>query len=85
MQTEQWLDKFYKESFPLRQVVEKLIDEFKWSRMNTNDAERSGRLKDITTSEIIQKIHDIALDDPKLKVRELAEAAGISIGSVDKI
>ena len=33
----------------------------------------------------IENIHDIIFDDPKLKVRELAEAAGISIGSVVKI
>ena len=31
------------------------------------------------------KIHDIVLYDPKLKVRELAKAADISIGSVVKI
>ena len=34
----------------------------------------------VVTPDIIEKIHDIVLDDPKVKVRKLAEAAGISIG-----
>ena len=53
--------------------------------MSTNDAERSGRPKNVTTPEIIEKIHDIVLDDPKVKVRELPEAVSISIGAVTKI
>ena len=32
-----------------------------------------------------KKLHDIVLDHPKGKVRELAEAAGISMWSVIKI
>ena len=66
-------------------MVEKWIGEFKRGRTSTNDAERSGELKDVTTPENIQKIHDIVLGDPKVKVRELAEAAGISIESIVKI
>ena len=63
-------------------MVEKWIGEFKWGRTSTNDAGRSGRPKDVTIPEIIEKIHDIELDDPKVKVRELAEVAMILIGSV---
>ena len=36
---------------------------------NRNDAELSGRPKDVVTPEIIEKIHDIVLDDPKVEVR----------------
>ena len=36
-----------------------------------------GMPKDLTTPEIIEKIRDIVLDDPKVKVCELAEVAGI--------
>ena len=50
-----------------------------------DDAERSGWPKDITTPEIIGKIHNIVLDDPKMKLRELSEAASTSVGSVVKI
>ena len=82
MQTKQWHDKFDRESSsPSRPMIEKLIDEFKRGRTSTNYAERSGRPIDITTPEIIKIIHDI-LDDPKVKVREIAEAAGILIGPV---
>ena len=37
------------------------------------------------TQEIIEKIHEILLDDPKVRVHELAEVAGVSIRSVIKI
>ena len=66
-------------------MVQKLIGEFKRGRTSTNDAVRSVRPKGVTTPEIIEKINDIVLDDSKVKVHELAEAAGISIGSVAKI
>ena len=66
-------------------MVEKWIGEFKRGRTSTNYALRSGRSKHVTTPEIIEKIHDIVLDDAKMKIRELAEATGISIRSVDKI
>ena len=66
-------------------MVEKWIGEFLRGRTSTNDAERSGKPKDITTPEIIEKIHDIVVDDQKLKVSESAEAAGILIGSVVEI
>ena len=85
VQTKQWLDTCYGESSSSRQVVEKWMGEFKRGRTSTNDAERSGRPKDFTIPEIIEKIHDILLDGPKVKVRDLAEARGISIGSVVKI
>ena len=66
-------------------MVEKWIGEFNRRLPSTNDTERSGRPKDVTIPEIIEKIHDIVLDDPKVNVPELAEAIGISIGSMVKI
>ena len=81
----QWLDKCYGRSSSSRQMVEKWIGEFKRGRTSTNDAERSVKPKDVTTPEIIEKIHGIVLDDLKVKVLELAEAAGISIESLVKI
>ena len=61
-------------------MVEKWIGEFKRGNTSTNDAEKSERLKDVTSPEIFEKIHAIVLDDPKVKVRKLAETTGISIG-----
>ena len=66
-------------------MVEKWIGEFKRGRTSTNESELLGRPKNVTTLEIIENIHDIVFDDPKVKVRELAEAADISIGSIVKI
>ena len=67
-QTKQWLDKCYGESSPSRQIFGKWIGEFKRGRTSTNDAERLGRPKDVTSPEIIAKIYDIVLGDPKVKV-----------------
>ena len=66
-------------------MVKKSIREFKRGRISTNNADRLEGRKDVTTSEIIKKIYDIVLDDSKVIVHELAEGAGISIGSVVKI
>uniref|UniRef100_T1IG87 Uncharacterized protein n=1 Tax=Rhodnius prolixus TaxID=13249 RepID=T1IG87_RHOPR len=48
--------------------------------MGTSDAERSGRPVEVevTTPEIIDKIHDMVMDDRRVKVREIASAVGIS-------
>ena len=85
VQTKQWFDKCYGESSPSRQMVEKCIGEFKRGSTSRNDAERSGRPKDITTLEIIENIHNIVLHNPRVEVHELAEAAKIPIGSVVEI
>ena len=61
-----WLDKFCGESSPKRQTIEKWIGEFKWFRTSTNDAKRLGRPKDVTTPEIIEKIHDIILSGVRI-------------------
>ena len=36
-----------------------------------------GRPNEITTPEMINKIHDIVLNDPKVKVREISEIVSI--------
>uniref|UniRef100_T1HMR0 Uncharacterized protein n=1 Tax=Rhodnius prolixus TaxID=13249 RepID=T1HMR0_RHOPR len=46
--------------------------------MGTSDAERSGRPVEVTTPVIIDKIHDMVMDDRRVKVREIASAVGIS-------
>ena len=84
-QTKQWLDKCYEKSSPSRQMVEKCIHEFKRGRTRTIDSERSGRPRDVSTPEIIEKIYDTLLVDLKVKMCELAKAVGISIRSVVKI
>ena len=56
--------------------------EFKCSRTNTNNAERSGRPKSAVVPENITKVHKIVLGDRKLKLREIANTLNISEGSV---
>lgn len=78
IKTKEWLDKCYGESAPSRQMVEKWIGEFKRGRTSTDDAERSGRPKEVTTPENIKEIHKMILNDRRLKVREIADSLKIS-------
>ena len=41
-----------------------------------------GRPKEVTSQEMIDKIHDIVLNDRRLKVREIRETVNISVGRV---
>ena len=54
VQTKQCLNKCYGKSSS-RKMIKKWIGEFQRDRTSTNDAERSGRPKDVTTPEIIEK------------------------------
>uniref|UniRef100_T1I7Q4 Paired domain-containing protein n=1 Tax=Rhodnius prolixus TaxID=13249 RepID=T1I7Q4_RHOPR len=68
--------------------LEQFISGFKifWSgHMGTSDAERSGRPVEVTTPEIIDKIHDMVMDVRRVKVREIASAVGISNERVHNI
>ncbi|KYN06861.1 hypothetical protein ALC62_02182, partial [Cyphomyrmex costatus] len=75
-QSLQWLQKCYPTSAPSRTTVYRWFSEFKMSHTSTEDASRSGRPKEAT--EIVKQVHRIVLNDRKVKLRELAEAVGIS-------
>ena len=47
------------------------VNEFKRGRTSTKDEDRSGRPVEVTTPEIIDKIHDMVLSDRRIKVREI--------------
>lgn len=79
------LDSVYGNHSPSIATVKRWTAEFRRGRTSIFDEDRPGRPKEATTQEIVEKIHDIVLDDPKVKVRELAEAVGISTGSVVSI
>ena len=68
-ETEEKLAKYYKESATSHGMVHKWFTEFRCGRISTSDAERLGRPKEVTSQEIIDKIHDIVLNDRRLKVR----------------
>ena len=63
-------------------MVHKWFTKFRCGRISTSDAERPGRPKEVTSQEIIDKIHDIVLNDRRLKACEISEAVKISVGRV---
>ncbi|XP_037942754.1 uncharacterized protein LOC119676163, partial [Teleopsis dalmanni] len=77
-ETKKRLDKYYRDSAPSISMVKKWFTEFRCGRTSTSDAERLGCPKEAITSEIVDKIHEMILDDRRMKVRELAHAVGIS-------
>ena len=44
-------------------MVHKCFTEFRCGRISTSDAESPGRPKEVTSQEMIDKIHDIVLND----------------------
>ena len=85
LETKERLDKYYGDSAPSISMVKKWFTEFRCGRTSTNDAERSGRPREVITLEIVDKIHGMILDVPRTKVRELAEAVNISTERVHHI
>ena len=79
---EEKLARYYKESTPSHGMVHKWFIEFRCGRISTSDAERLGRPKEVTSQGMIDKIHDIVLNDRRLKVREISETVNISVGRV---
>ena len=81
-ETEKKLAKYYKESAVSHGMVRKWFTEFRCGRIGTSDAERLGHPKEVTSQEIIDKIHDIVVNDRRLKVHEINETVYISVGRV---
>ncbi|GBP32815.1 Histone-lysine N-methyltransferase SETMAR [Eumeta japonica] len=84
-ETKEKLDKYYGDSAPSISMVKKWFTEFYCGRTSTSDAEHSGRPKEVITPQIVDKIHEMILDDRRMKVRELAHAVGISTERVHHI
>jgi histone-lysine N-methyltransferase SETMAR len=70
--------KVYGDSSPSFSTVKKWAAEFKRGRISLEDDPREGRPKSATPPEIIEQVHDMLLDDRRMKVREIAESIGIS-------
>ena len=58
-QAKQWLNKYYPDAAPSRQMVEKWILDFKRGRTNTDDAECSGRPNSVIVPKNIKKGHKV--------------------------
>ena len=85
LETKAKLDKYYSDSAPSYGVVQKWFTEFCCGRTSTETILSPGRQNEITTPEMINKIHDIVLNDSKIKVCEIAEIVSISTERVINI
>ena len=66
------LDSVYGDSARSFTTVKFWAAEFKRGRKSLEDDERSGRPKIATTDENIAKVHQMVLDDHRIKVRQIA-------------
>jgi transposase len=65
--------KVYVDSSPSFSTIEKWAAEFKRGSTSLEDDPCEGRPKSATPPEIIEQVHDMLLDDRRMKVREIAE------------
>lgn len=79
------LDAVYGDPSPSMTTVRYWFNEFKRGRTSVFDEERPGRPADVVTEEIVEKVHDMILADRRTKVREVAEAVGVSYGTAINI
>jgi transposase len=68
----------YGDSSPSISTIKKWAAEFKHGRTSLENDPREGRPKSATTPEVIKQVHDMVLDDRRIKVREIGETIGIS-------
>jgi histone-lysine N-methyltransferase SETMAR len=69
--------KVYGDSSPSFSTIKKWAAVFKLGRASLEDDPREERPKS-KTPEIIKQVHDMVLDDRRMKMREIAETIGIS-------
>ncbi|CAH2090560.1 unnamed protein product [Euphydryas editha] len=84
-QIKEELDSTLKDSSPSYSTVKQWVSEFKKGRTSTFDEPRSGRPVEVTTPEMIGKIHMMVMEDRRLKVSEIAEATRTSTERVRHI
>ena len=76
-ETKAKLDKYYSDHTPSFEMVQKYFTEFRRGPTSTETIPSPGRPNEITTPEMINKIPDIVVNDPKVKVREIADIVSI--------
>jgi len=70
--------KVYGDSSPSFSTIKEWAAEFKRGRTSLEVDPCEGRPKSATPPEIIEQVHDMVLDDRRMKVHEIAETIGIS-------
>lgn len=84
-QIKEELDQVHGESAPSFATIYNWVNEFKRGRLSTKDEHRQGRPVEATTSEMIDKIQDMILNDRRIKLTEIAKTTGLSKGTVFSI
>lgn len=79
------LEAVYGNLSPSMTTIRYWFNEFKRGRTSVLDEERPGRPIEVTTDEMVDKIHDIVLADRRVKIREIVETVGISFERVQNI
>ena len=72
----------YGSSAPSHAEIKFWVGEFKRGRTSLEDEARSGRQLDATDEEMCKKVRDLVYSDRRIQVEEIAQALGISHGSV---
>ena len=75
----------YGSSAPSYAQVKFWVGEFKRGRTSLEDEARSGRTLDATDEEMCKKVRNLVYSDWRIQVEEIAQALGISNGSVSTI
>ena len=75
----------YGSSAPSYAQVKFWVGEFKRGRTSLEDEARSGHPLDATDEEMCKKVRDLIYSDRRIQVKEIAQALGISHGSVSTI
>ena len=68
----------YGDSSPSFSTIKKWATEFKRGRTSLEDDPCEAHPKSATTPEIIEQVHDMVLDEWRMKVHEITETIGIS-------
>ncbi|XP_018329299.1 uncharacterized protein LOC108739748 [Agrilus planipennis] len=79
------LDAVYGNTSPSMTTVRYWFNEFKRERISVFDEERPELPVDVVTEETIEKVYDMILAHRRTKVREVAEAVGVSTGTAINI
>ena len=69
--------KVYGDSSPSFSTIKKWAVEFKRGRTSLEVDPHEGYPKNATTPEIIEQVHDMVLDDRRMKARAISETIGI--------
>ena len=75
----------YGSSAPFYAQVKFWVGEFKRGRTSLEDEARSGSPLDATDEEMCKKVRNLVYSDRRIQVEEIAQALGISHGSISTI